>query len=327
MARSVLPDDKVAGLRHLQSLGLKVPPFAVMKASEANSHKARSTLERLSIPNSVGDRIGLVVRCSSSTKHPRDLPRSPLHLQDPVEIITWIIKLAGIVDEDDDLILQHVVDARASGTILADDKVIVEVITGDAPELLEGRSRGNETWTYNRQGSFSLWIEGSQRILHDNDLEEFESVIFKLPSKAYLEWSLSKIGILYCYEYDDFNFLMGEFEELPRKLHQRCDFVGLGACQGEGEGILRLVKSSDDFSRIQKGDIVVIQFAGREFSSFLSNVSAVVTENGGITSHGAILAREYGVPCVVQVKDALKVLPDGRRALVDGTRGTVTLLE
>jgi phosphohistidine swiveling domain-containing protein len=243
------------------------------------------------------------------------------------QIISWTIKLAGQLDSQDSLILQHVIDARASGTVLLQDNVLVEAITGDAPELLEGRSSNSESWLIHHDGTISASDISKNKILDSNALLRFRSLIEKIDQRAYLEWSFSKDGTIYFYEFSELSDRVKDSVDDPPTFGDSRVFLGTAASAGRGTGTLRLVRSLADVRLIEAGEIAVIQNAGREFNLFLSRVSGVVSENGGVTSHGSLLAREHGVPCVVQVKNALQVLPGGRRAIVDGSKGLVIVAE
>ncbi|MEZ5102158.1 MAG: PEP-utilizing enzyme [Thermoleophilia bacterium] len=92
------------------------------------------------------------------------------------------------------------------------------------------------------------------------------------------------------------------------------------------EGPARVVDSSAQFGRIQKGDVLVTRATTAAFNIVLPLVSAIVTDNGGMLCHGAIVSREYGIPGVVGCNDATIRIPDGARVRVDGSRGEVTIL-
>ncbi len=101
---------------------------------------------------------------------------------------------------------------------------------------------------------------------------------------------------------------------------------GLGVSAGSHEGIARLIAGPEELSRIQAGDVLVASSTGPAFNLVLPRLGAIVTDRGGLLSHAAIVAREFGIPAVVGCQDATRVLPDGARVRVDGASGTVTLL-
>lgn len=101
---------------------------------------------------------------------------------------------------------------------------------------------------------------------------------------------------------------------------------GLGASPGTFEGPARLVSGPEDFSEIQDGEILVAETTTPAFNVVLPMVGAVVTDRGGMLSHPAIVAREFGVPGVVGCGDATDRIQDGDRLMIDGEEGTVRLV-
>jgi phosphoenolpyruvate synthase/pyruvate phosphate dikinase len=101
---------------------------------------------------------------------------------------------------------------------------------------------------------------------------------------------------------------------------------GVPASSGRFTGQVRVVRDESEFDKIQVGDILVCPGAAPSWSVIFPSVSAVVTEAGGILSHPAIIAREYGIPAVMAVPGATRKLKDGQRVTVDGDQGTVAIV-
>jgi pyruvate,water dikinase len=101
---------------------------------------------------------------------------------------------------------------------------------------------------------------------------------------------------------------------------------GLAASQGVYEGPARLIAGPSEFDRIEQGDILVTPATTEAFNILLPLLGAIVTDSGGLLSHSAIVAREYGIPGVVGTREATDRIADGARLRVDGTAGEVTLL-
>jgi pyruvate, water dikinase len=102
---------------------------------------------------------------------------------------------------------------------------------------------------------------------------------------------------------------------------------GFAASRGVVEGTARIVKSVDEISRLQDGDILVCQVTNPTWSPIFSKIAAAVSDIGGSMSHAAIVAREYGLPAVVGTGTATRRIRDGQRIRVDGGLGIVTLLD
>jgi phosphohistidine swiveling domain-containing protein len=100
---------------------------------------------------------------------------------------------------------------------------------------------------------------------------------------------------------------------------------GLAASPGTIEGVARLVSGPAEFDRIVQGDILVTVSTSEAFNILLPLLSGLVTDSGGLLSHAAIVAREYGIPGVVGTREATEKIADGARVRVDGSTGEVTV--
>jgi pyruvate,water dikinase len=102
---------------------------------------------------------------------------------------------------------------------------------------------------------------------------------------------------------------------------------GFAASSGVVEGTARIVKSVDEISKLQSGDILVCQVTNPTWAPIFQKIRGAVSDIGGSMSHAAIVAREYGLPAVVGTGNATLKIKDGQRIRVDGGRGIVTLLD
>ncbi|MBR4911762.1 MAG: hypothetical protein IKZ54_02840 [Bacteroidales bacterium] len=102
---------------------------------------------------------------------------------------------------------------------------------------------------------------------------------------------------------------------------------GVPVSNGECEGIVRVVYSIDDANKLQKGEIMVARFTDIGWTPYYSIVNGMITEIGSSLSHGAVVAREYGLPAIVNMKGATKLLKNGDRIRMDAGKGTVVLAE
>ena len=94
---------------------------------------------------------------------------------------------------------------------------------------------------------------------------------------------------------------------------------------GVATGAARLVSGPGEFHRIQTGDIVVCRHLRPAWSPIFARIAGIAIEEGGVLSHGATLAREYGVPAVINVPGIIRMVNDGCRLTIDGDRGVVTM--
>jgi phosphohistidine swiveling domain-containing protein len=108
--------------------------------------------------------------------------------------------------------------------------------------------------------------------------------------------------------------------------HEEHLLRGLAASRGVYEGPARRVSGPSEFDRIVKGDVLVTESTTEAFNILLPLLGALVTDSGGLLSHSAIVAREYGIPGVVGTREATERIADGTRVRVDGDAGEVTVL-
>jgi len=120
----------------------------------------------------------------------------------------------------------------------------------------------------------------------------------------------------------DGEIIAGEYkrENLPAEA-----IVGLPVSSGVIEGRARVILNMED-ADLEDGDILVTSFTDPSWTPLFVSIKGLVTEVGGLMTHGAVIAREYGLPAVVGVENATKLIKDGRRIRVHGTEGYVEIL-
>jgi pyruvate,water dikinase len=112
--------------------------------------------------------------------------------------------------------------------------------------------------------------------------------------------------------------------------YQRADvpdgsLVGLAVSSGIVEGRARVILDMAE-ATLEAGDILVTAYTDPSFTPLFVAIKGLVTEVGGLMTHGAVIAREYGLPAVVGVENATRLIRDGQRIRVNGTDGYVELL-
>jgi len=111
--------------------------------------------------------------------------------------------------------------------------------------------------------------------------------------------------------------------EYDDPLDESSRIQGLGISMGVVTGRVCVVRRLSDCHRLQSGDILVVPSMDPGWTSLLMTSGGLVTELGGVLCHGAVVAREYRVPAVVNVAKATTRLRDGQRVTIDGTRGII----
>jgi pyruvate,water dikinase len=102
--------------------------------------------------------------------------------------------------------------------------------------------------------------------------------------------------------------------------------VGIPASSGIIEGRARVILRMED-ADIEEGDILVTAFTDPSWTPVFLSVKGLVTEVGGTMTHGAVVAREYSLPAVVGVENATRLIKDGQRIRLNGTKGYVEILQ
>ena len=121
-----------------------------------------------------------------------------------------------------------------------------------------------------------------------------------------------------------FGLVMGNVFDEPKEPTQQIS--GLAVSPGIYEGTAKVILSTRDFDRLEKGDILVTKNTSAGFNVVLPIIGALVTDRGGILSHAAIVSREFGIPGVVGTKNASQSIKDGDKIRVNGGTGEVDIL-
>jgi phosphohistidine swiveling domain-containing protein len=108
--------------------------------------------------------------------------------------------------------------------------------------------------------------------------------------------------------------------------HEDAVLYGIAASKGVYEGPARRVSGPSEFGQIARGDVLITESTTEAFNILLPLLGGIVTDNGGLLSHAAIVAREYGIPGVVGTREATERIANGVRVRVDGDAGEVTVL-
>jgi phosphohistidine swiveling domain-containing protein len=138
---------------------------------------------------------------------------------------------------------------------------------------------------------------------------------------------------VYYADKDEEKFFTGiEAKRIAEKLDKKeaqdvSEFKGQTGCPGKAKGIVKIIIRPDDMPKMNQGDILVSIATDPDIVPAMKKAAAFVTEQGGVTSHAAIVAREMKTPCVIGTKIATRVLKDGDLVEVDANKGIVKVLE
>jgi len=98
---------------------------------------------------------------------------------------------------------------------------------------------------------------------------------------------------------------------------------GLGASPGMAAGSVKIIKTTDELDKVQEGDILVTVMTTPDMVPAMKRANGIITDEGGVTCHAAIVSRELGIPCVVGTGDATSILPENSLVTLDGNKGIV----
>jgi pyruvate,water dikinase len=174
----------------------------------------------------------------------------------------------------------------------------------------------------------------SEGILPDADLVYFFStselpVFIAEPRSSAVEQALARRSALdYQQQFEFPEISVG----LPQPLEPQSVDVADGVLQGRPasrgvvEGIVRVAHTLAEAAALEPGEILVTPITDIGWTPYFSLIGGLVTDLGSSVSHGAVIAREYGLPCVVNTRQATHFLQTGNRVRLDGDTGSVTLL-
>lgn len=163
-----------------------------------------------------------------------------------------------------------------------------------------------------------------------------DDIIGLLENNDVVDVEKRKEAFVLLYENDELKYLEGNdaknyvkpyFEE---KEVEANEVDGMVVSIGEDpiiEGKVRILKSPSDLGQMQKGEILVAPMTSPDYIEAMRKASAIVTDEGGMTSHAAILSRELGIACIVATEIATKIFKDGDTIEIDTDKGIVRRIE
>ena len=122
--------------------------------------------------------------------------------------------------------------------------------------------------------------------------------------------------------------LLSEEKTVKETVQKNATVNGTGrvASKGLAKGKAVIIRGVKDLEKVKEGDILIAVTTHPDYVPAMRKAAAIVTDEGGITSHAAIVSREFGLPCIVGTKIATKILNDGDLVEVDANNGTIKKL-
>ncbi len=251
-------------------------------------------------------------------------------------------------------VVQKMINSDKSGVMfssnpvnLENDNVLIEAVFGQGEGIVSGRIKP-DNYVISRE--FEILKEkvankkiaivrdasgvtktvqlneekSNQRVLKTYELKQLAEFALKL-EKHYkkpqdIEFAIEN-DVIYILQTRPITTLENKSER--QELQGNILTSGLGASPGIASGIVKIVKSMDDLDKVKKGDVLVTGMTNPDMVVTMQRASAIVTDEGGVTAHAAIVSREMGIPAIVGTDNATSVLNDGDEITVDGFSGNV----
>lgn len=181
---------------------------------------------------------------------------------------------------------------------------------------------------------WELLREAEQNTGKSFDLLTWMSHTEMVPALLHDEWDSveerAESGVLVAIHHGQYEYVQGkDLEQIDiaalMGVNEDVDHVkGQVAFNGTVSAPARVIRGRNDFTAFQDGDILITNQTTPEFVPLMKRAAGVVTEQGGITCHAAIVSRELKIPCIIGTETAMKVFKDGELITLDGTTGKVT---
>jgi phosphohistidine swiveling domain-containing protein len=120
-------------------------------------------------------------------------------------------------------------------------------------------------------------------------------------------------------------FLQGDCEFDDPAQSYKTELSGIPASQGVLTGLVRVLDRIDDIWRVRTGEILVVPRTDPGWTPVFGKIGGLITETGGLLSHGAVVSREYRIPAVTNIPNACRIFKTGQTVTIDGSKGIVRI--
>ncbi len=136
------------------------------------------------------------------------------------------------------------------------------------------------------------------------------------------EWAIEE-GQIFMLQSRPITTLTNKAEETGTEVERTIITKGLGASPGMASGKVKIIRNTDELDKILLGDILVTVMTTPDMVPAMKRANGIITDEGGVTCHAAIVSRELGIPSVVGTGDASKILKENSMVTLDGNKGLV----
>jgi len=234
-------------------------------------------------------------------------------------------------DDDENIIIESVFglgEGIVLGTITPDKYIIspeLQILKKDLSEKKIALTRDEE----GKQITVKLNPEkSSSQVLKDYEIKRLAEFAIKIEdhygAPQDLEFAIEDNEI-FIVQTRPITTIKGRLKKEESHIQGKEILKGLAASPGVASGEVKIIKTLEDLQKIKKGDILVTKMTNPDMVVTMEKSSAIVTDEGGLTAHAAIVSREMGIPCVVGTQEATIKLKEGEIVTVDGFNGKVYL--
>jgi len=272
---------------------------------------------------------------------------------------TYYRNKKGFKHEDASLavVIQRMVDSDKSGVIFSKDPsmkredVIIEAVWGLGEGIVSGKISpdryivspdgfqilekeiGNKRIAITKDAAGGQQVvklkeeRAKQQVLKDNETTRLAEIALRLEAHYQkpqdIEFAIERNEI-YIVQTRPITTLGKRFSsENLKELKGEIILSGLAASPGIGVGKIKIVHGMEDLKKVNQGDVLVTEMTNPDMVVTMQRSSAIVTDEGGLTAHAAIVSREMGIPAVVGTQDATRKLKEGEIITVDGFTGKI----
>ncbi len=236
----------------------------------------------------------------------------------------------------DDVIIEAVFglgEGIVSGQISPDRYIISKSGEGKKPLTIKEKQIGVKKIAITRDSSGGKQVvklkeeKSKQQVLKENEIKTLAEIALKLEDHYKkpqdIEFAIENNEI-YIVQTRPITTLEKRAEAgAVKELKGEVILKGLAASPGIGSGKIKIVKNLDDLGKVMKGDILVTEMTNPDMVVTMQRCAAIVTDEGGLTAHAAIVSREMGIPAVVGTQTATTKLKEGEVITVDGYTGKI----
>ena len=221
-------------------------------------------------------------------------------------------------------------ESVVSGTVTPDNYAVDK----DTNKILNVTISDKKTWFVNDENGTSVQKDvpedmRNERVLSDEELIELTEMGKRVQAHygkpQDTEWAFHA-GNLFLLQSRPITTLdenAGEAASGDDDVELEVIIRGLGASPGLASGTVKVIKDLDELDKVQEGDVMVTTMTTPDMVPAMKRANGIVTDEGGVTCHAAIISRELGIPCVVGTGDATSTLEENAEVTADGKKGLV----